>query len=237
MQEEEEFLSKSIQSTLSVVASTDEPVVRIGLEAIFNSDPAYKLIAVCHTHADLIGTVAKHQPHLIVFSFSPDTDLALVQELQAAAPHSAIVLWSHEFSTELAHQAVEMGVRGFVSTTATPELFKECLRISSGGEMWMERSLTMTLLSSRPVSLSKRQSQLVGLLVQGLKNKEIATSLGISEGTVKAYLTTLYEKVGAKDRFELALFGLKNLRNLQTGAEDGFRASGQLRSLVAPRLM
>ncbi len=202
---------------------------------MFDRDPEYALISVCRNHAELVGVAENHQPHLIVYSFTPETDLSLVQEVQNVAPNSAIVLWSHEFSTELAHQAVEMGVRGFVSTTASPETFKECLRISSGGEMWMERSLTMTLLNSRPVSLSKRQSQLVGLLVQGLKNKEIATSLGISEGTVKAYLTTLYEKVGAKDRFELALFGLKNLRNLQTGAEDGFRTSGQLRSLVAPR--
>jgi DNA-binding NarL/FixJ family response regulator len=212
-------------------------VVRLGLEAMFAGDPEFDLVCVCRSQAEVIVAAAKYRPHLIIYSFSPDTELALLNEVQTVAPHSAIVLWSHEFSTELAHQAVEMGIRGFVSTTATPEHFKECLRISSGGEMWMERSLTMTLLNSRPVSLSKRQSQLVGLLVQGLKNKEIATSLGISEGTVKAYLTTLYEKVGAKDRFELALFGLKNLRNLQTGAEDGFRTSGQLRSLVAPRPM
>jgi len=88
----------------------------------------------------------------------------------------------------------------------------------------------MRLLNSPPVHLSRRQSQLVGLLVQGLKNKEIATSLGISEGTVKAYLTTLFEKVGAKDRFELALYGLKNWRHLHTaGLEDEAHAPGRSR--------
>jgi DNA-binding CsgD family transcriptional regulator len=79
--------------------------------------------------------------------------------------------------------------------------------------------------------LSKRQSELVGLLTQGLKNKEIASALGISEGTVKAYLTTLYEKVGARDRFELALFGLKNLG----GRRENSNAGGTIRSLVARR--
>jgi DNA-binding NarL/FixJ family response regulator len=62
------------------------------------------------------------------------------------------------------------------------------------------------LLNARPNNLSRRQSQLIGLLVQGLKNDEIAAALGICEGTVKAYLTTLFEKVGTKERFELALF-------------------------------
>jgi len=95
----------------------------------------------------------------------------------------------------------------------------------------MESALTMNLLNNRPISLSKRQSELVGLLVQGLKNKEIASALGISEGTVKAYLTTLYEKVGARDRFELALFGLKNLG----GRRESAHTREPIRSLVARR--
>jgi DNA-binding NarL/FixJ family response regulator len=127
-------------------------------------------------------------------------------------------------------------VLGFLSKTASIENFKECVQVSGQGELWMEKSLTMSLLNSRPVSLSKRQSELVGLLVQGLKNKEIATSLGISEGTVKAYLTTLYEKVGARDRFELALFGLKNLGDLRSaGSASDYKGAGTLRSLVARR--
>ncbi len=51
----------------------------------------------------------------------------------------------------------------------------------------------------------------MSLLSQGLKNKEIAATLFISEGTVKVYLSRLFQKLGVKDRFELALFGLKNM--------------------------
>src|SRR6185503_15843601 len=61
------------------------------------------------------------------------------------------------------------------------------------------------------VALTQREGQLVSLLSQGLKNKEIAVTLMIGEGTVKVYLSRLFRKVGVKDRFELALFGLKNL--------------------------
>src|SRR5580765_4724649 len=110
--------------------------------------------------------------------------------------------------------------------------------------MWMERSLANLLLHSRPVPLSRRQTQLLGLLVQGLKNREIAAEMGISEGTVKAYLTTLFEKVGARDRFELALYGLKNLgdvRGMSLGSDprsdprSDQKAAEPLRSLVAKR--
>ena len=66
-------------------------------------------------------------------------------------------------------------------------------------------------MTARRYSLTRREGQLVTLLSQGLKNKEIATALSISEGTVKVYLSRLFQKLGVKDRFELALYGLKNL--------------------------
>ena len=131
-------------------------------------------------------------------------------------------------------QAVEQGVLGFLSTTSPANHFRECLVTAARGELWMESALTLNLLHNRPVHLSKRQTELIGLLVQGLKNKEIAQTLGISEGTVKAYLTTLYEKVGARDRFELALFGLKNMgRNMDQTLGGG--AAKSLRAVIPQR--
>ena len=220
----------------TVIVSTDEPILEIGVRTLLHADPEFQLIAVGHTHAEAIAAAHQLQPDVVVYGLNMDVDLGAIRELLRVAPHSAIVLWTREMSTELAHQAVTLGVRGFLSTTASIEHFKECLQISAQGELWMEKSLTMSMLNNRPVSLSKRQSELVGLLVQGLKNKEIAASLGISEGTVKAYLTTLYEKVGARDRFELALFGLKNLGDVR-GAASGSDLKGvePLRSLVARR--
>ena len=216
---------------LTVLVSTDEPMVEIGVKTLLGSDPEFNLLEVCRSLPELLKSAQRSQPDVAVFGLGRETELGGIRELQAVSSNSRIVLWGRDVSTEMAHQAVELGVRGFLSTTASPEHFRECLQIAARGELWMESSLTMNLLNNRPISLSKRQSELVGLLVQGLKNKEIASALGISEGTVKAYLTTLYEKVGARDRFELALFGLKN----QSGRRAGASAGEPIRSLVAPR--
>ena len=219
-----------------VIVATDEAFAAIGVSASFKTDAEFELLRVCKTQQELVSALMSLQPDVVVCGLAMGNDLNPIRDLQHASPGTSIVLWAREVPTELAHQAINMGVRGFLSTTASPEHFTECLRIASRGELWMEQSLTMSLLESKPVHLSKRQSELVGLLVQGLKNKEIAATLGISEGTVKAYLTTLYEKVGARDRFELALFGLKNLGELRAAA-SGARVSGDaLRSLVAPRV-
>jgi DNA-binding NarL/FixJ family response regulator len=216
---------------LSILAFTDEPALHIGLQSVLTETLGFGMAGVCPAAAQFVGAARQHRPHVIIYSVALDPDLAHLGDVRRATPESAIILWAREFSTELAHQAMEMGVRGFLSTTAAPALMLECVRFSATGEMWMERSLANTLLHWRPVGLSRRQSQLLSLLVQGLKNREIAAELGISEGTVKAYLTTLFEKVGARDRFELALYGLKNLRNTRE-AEAGrdLRMRSQVRS-------
>jgi DNA-binding NarL/FixJ family response regulator len=199
----------------SVIAYSDEPMSLAGVQALVQVSSTLKFIAGCVTRAEVLASAREHQPDVILYSLALDSDLTGIREILKESPRSAIVLWSREFAPELVHQAVAMGARGFLSTTANASSLRDCLLISAGGELWMENSLSMILLNARPVNLSKRQMELLELLVQGLKNKEIAAQLGISEGTVKAYLTTMFEKVGAKDRFELALFGLKKLRNVR----------------------
>ena len=216
---------------LTVLAFADEPVLQIGLESVLAGSTGFRTVGAYATVAQVASAAQQHQPHIILYSLSLDPELAQVSVARRASPESAVVLWAREFSTEVAHQAMQMGIQGFLSTTAAPDTMLECLRFAATGEMWMERSLANLLLHSRPVPLSRRQTQLLGLLVQGLKNREIAAEMGIAEGTVKAYLTTLFEKVGARDRFELALFGLKNLGGRRENASGG----AAIRSLVARR--
>jgi two-component system nitrate/nitrite response regulator NarP len=214
----------------NVVLFSDQPVMVYGLRAIL-AGSNYNFAGFCADFAGFFEIARQEQPDILLFDLRGE--LGVLRELTAVAPKTRIVLWMHDVSTELAYQALEMGVKGVVSTTASPEMLIRCLDGVAGGEMWMERNLTMNLLTTRPVALSRRQGELLRLLVQGLKNKEIASHLGISEGTVKAYMTRLFEKVGAKDRFELALFGLKNMSHLR--AEPEQPRQGGLRSVVLAR--
>src|SRR5580658_6480328 len=106
---------------------------------------------------------------------------------------------------------MSLGVRGILRKTLPTETLLRCLTRANEGELWFEKALTDSIMSARRYFLTRREGQLVSLLSQGLKNKEIATALTISEGTVKVYLSRLFQKLGVKDRFELALYGLKNL--------------------------
>ena len=91
------------------------------------------------------------------------------------------------------------------------ELQVRCLEKVGAGELWVEKTLIASLLSTKRFVLSPRERQLTTLLAQGLKNKELGYRLGLSEGMVKLYLSRLFQKVGVSDRFELALYAIQHL--------------------------
>jgi two-component system nitrate/nitrite response regulator NarL len=212
-----------------------EPVCALGLRVVLEGAGArVRIVPESGAEpAQMAAVAADYGPQVVVYDLGLEPGLPAIAELRRALPHVEIVLWAREFSAEQARQAISMGARGFLTAGAPPETILECLTSVTSGEMWMERALSNRLLNTEPLRLSPRQSELLGLLMQGLKNREIAESMGIAEGTVKAYLTTLFEKVGARDRFELALFGLGKLRSASADGPREAHARTHLRPRAA----
>jgi two-component system, NarL family, nitrate/nitrite response regulator NarL len=194
----------------SVVLFTDEPILAEGLRRILETVPQLDLCSYCATTDVLETELARCQPDLLLLDLTSSIHFSILAKLQHTV-QTKIVLWVHTISTELALQAMSIGVRGVLRKTLPPETLVRCLNRVQEGELWFEKALTDSLMTAQRFRLTRREGQLVSLLSQGMKNKEVATALNISEGTVKVYLSRLYQKLGIKDRLELALFGLKNL--------------------------
>jgi DNA-binding NarL/FixJ family response regulator len=195
----------------SVLLCSDEPILAEGLSRILSGADALNLISFCPGIENLRSQMELHQPDLLLIDLSAGITFGVLSGLHEVASQAKIILWVHAISTELALQAMSLGVRGILRKTLPVETLLRCLSRVNEGELWFEKALTDSIMSARRYSLTRREGQLVSLLSQGLKNKEIATALTISEGTVKVYLSRLFQKLGVKDRFELALYGLKNL--------------------------
>jgi DNA-binding NarL/FixJ family response regulator len=194
-----------------ILICSREPILTKGLESVFRHVAGFDLLPSCGSIAGLQEQLARSKPEILLLDLSPDVTFAVLTDLKQAALETAIVLWVTTISTELAFQAMGLGIRGILRKQLPAELVVKCLQRVHAGELWFEKALTAGMVNARRVALTNRESQLVSLLSQGLKNKEIAATLMISEGTVKVYLSQLFEKAGVKDRFELALFALRNL--------------------------
>jgi DNA-binding CsgD family transcriptional regulator len=117
-------------------------------------------------------------------------------------------------SWEMAHQLKTIGVMSMLKRDCTLLEFVTAFSHGSYAACRLGDPVDDAAEVGEIVHLSRREGQLVTLLSQGLKNKEMAQCLGISEGTIRVYLSKLYLKIGVNDRFELALFGLRNSANL-----------------------
>lgn len=189
-----------------------------GLQSILAPHPFLEF-AGCLGCADVLPDMLESlKPDIVIVDWSPNLSWQRLTSVCGAVTSRRVVLLARNITPELAFQAREAGVFAVLDTHCRPSTLVDALQRVALGECVFDSSVDDNLRTSRAIRLTPREGQLIMLLSQGLKNKEIATCLGISEGTVKVYLSKLFQKVGAKDRFELALFGLKNL----TSAEVGF---------------
>jgi two-component system nitrate/nitrite response regulator NarL len=195
----------------TVMLCADEPILAESLRQTLSNVSELELVNYCPVLTDLHEQIRIFQPDILLLVVTPEVTFSVLSGLRMALPALRVVLWVRVIATELALQSVSLGVRGILRTTLPVETLVRCLMRVSEGELWFEKGLTDAIMTSRSYSLTPREGQLVVLLSQGLKNKEIASKLNISEGTVKVYMSRMFQKLGVKDRFELALYGLKNL--------------------------
>ncbi len=207
-----------------IVLCSRHPITIAGFQAVIQTSGDFSL-SVCRD-TDLLGGLMKDKGvHVALIDVAGGLTLEKLSDLRSAAPEVAIVLWVDGVSTEFISQAIALGVMGVLRHDAEAETCFRCLRHAAAGDIWVENDLSIKLLRVRSVSLTPRERQLAGLLAQGLRNKEIAHRLGITEGTVKVYLSRLYGKVGASDRLEFALFALNNLAINQVTASGSHSRS------------
>jgi len=198
------------------------------------ADPAGLAVTGCSDAEGLRVSLQATRSSLVLLDAECGVTPVFVAELKALAPASGLILWADRVSPEFVRQAIGAGVRGVIRRNASVELYRQCLEQVAAGQLWLEHEMSQKLLSGKTVRLSPRERQLVGLLTQGLRNKEIAWRMKITEGTTKAYLTRLFEKTGAGDRFELAMYVLQNL---ETGAAGSAAFTFTKASATEPSLL
>ena len=123
---------------------------------------------------------------------------------------------------ELREDLMEMGFMGFLSESARPATIRKAVRALAGGEHWAPRGavsllLQRLLLESSSVKLTPRESEILDLISEGYKNKDIGERLCISRETVRWHIRSLYSKIGAKDRLSAAFYAKQRARSRAVG--------------------
>lgn len=206
----------------SIVVISDRQILAEGIKSVIAGMGDFALSAVYPSRDFFIaGLHETEAPGLLLLDAALATTLDAIKDLRSVSPRTQIILWVEGLLPEFAQQALQTGVRALLPKTASIEVHADCIRRVANGELWIQKELSAILLSTKKTRLTPREQQLMALLAQGLKNKEIGGQLNITEGTVKVYLSRLFAKVGANDRFDLALLALRNMASDRNYKRDG----------------
>ena len=203
---------------ISLVLADDHPIILDGLEMLFRAEQDFQVLARCVNGEETIQAVRQHRPDILILDIRmPGKDgLAVLREVKKDSLPTRAVLLTVGLDEDDLLEAIRLGVRGVVLKEMAPQMLVQCVRKVHAGEQWLEkrsvgRALEKMLLreaGERQVAgvLTPRELEIVRMVAAGLRNKEIADSLSISEGTVKIHLHHIYEKLHLASRLELALY-------------------------------
>jgi RNA polymerase sigma factor (sigma-70 family) len=200
--------------TIRLVLADDHPLVLDGLLRLFEGEPDVTVVARCGDGEAALRAAREHRPDILVLDLRmPRLDgMGLLRRLAREGLGVRIVLLTAELGEDELLEAVRLGARGVVLKEMAPDLLVRCVRTVHAGGRWLEKEVAGRALerlvareATRPKleELTPREVELVRLANAGLRNKEIAARLGLTEGTVKVHLHRVYEKLGVASRVEL----------------------------------
>jgi len=211
--------------TIRIVIADDHPIFRDGLRKLLSLEDDFEVVGEARDGNEVIDVVRQSEPDVLLLDLRmPSMDgLAVLQTLKGAGCRAkVIILTASEDKNEFV-QAMKLGCSGIVLKQTATELLYKSIRKVHAGEIWLDSHTTAAVMrqfaSPGRISnadrkgrerspLSQREREIVALVAQGFKNKEIAEKIFISEQTVKNHLHNIFDKLGVSDRLELALYAI-----------------------------
>jgi two-component system, NarL family, nitrate/nitrite response regulator NarL len=202
---------------LSIFACENQPIVLEGLLRVLGELDDLRLSGHAPDLETTLRRAGDEKPDILLLGQPPalKSILPLLARARQVDIEARIILWVAELSDMDSFRALQMGARGVITRTQPVDAILECFRTVGEGNVWLEASSRGAVPRSHSgFRITPREREIIELVCRGLKNKEIAEVMSITPGTVKVHLMHIFEKTGARDRFQLALQGQQILTSM-----------------------
>lgn len=208
---------------IRVLLVDDHAVVRAGLRMLIESSPGMTVVGEAKDGQEALAFAARHPSDIILLDLDLGSGdgLDLLPELLGAAGEAKVLVLTGVRDTESHRRAVRLGAMGVVLKEEPSGVILKAIERVHAGELWLDRMTTASLFvemtrgkadpeAARVASLTDREREIVALVGEGLKNREIAARLFISETTVSHHLTSIFAKLGVADRMALVFYAYRH---------------------------
>jgi DNA-binding NarL/FixJ family response regulator len=214
-------------TAIRILLVDDHKVMRLGLRLLIENQPGLTVIGEASGRNDALEIAEREQPDIILLDLTlPGTDgIDLIPELLAVAGKARILILTGVVEPEAHTRAMHLGAMGVVLKEKAPEVLIKAIQKVHDGEIWLDRVMVANVFSERErareaqrkdpeaskiATLTGREREVIALVGEGLRNRQIADRLFISEGTVRNHLTTVFSKLEVSDRFELLMYAYRH---------------------------
>jgi two-component system nitrate/nitrite response regulator NarP len=194
-----------------VLLVDDHPMIGAALEMLLR-DTDYELLGRARSVAEANSMIGKLKPDLLLLDVNlPDgSGIDVLRRLSRARSRPKVILLTAGMDDSQHLAAAELNPQGMVLKTSDPSLLIDCIDRVAAGEQWIDPEIAQRTRRAQEKAasappLTRRERELVELVRQGLRNRDIAAELGVTEGTVKVYLHAIFDKFRVENRTELAL--------------------------------
>jgi len=202
---------------IRVLLVDDHDVVRRGLAALLAGAVGFTVVGDAADGAEAVSLAAEHTPDVILMDLSmPGMDgVEATKRIVADHADARVVVLTSFSDRERILDALDAGAVGYLLKDVEPDELFRGVQAAARGESPLAPKAASALLSARAESrpsaeLTAREREVLGLLAEGLANKHIARRLGIAEKTVKAHLTSVFQRIGVTDRTQAALWARRH---------------------------
>ncbi|MDB5355263.1 MAG: response regulator receiver [Phycisphaerales bacterium] len=197
---------------IRVLCADDHPLVRKGIASIIGNETDMRLVAEAGNGREAVAQFRIHKPDVTLMDLRmPEVDgISAARTIRAEAPDARIIALTSFDGDQEIYRALEAGVRGYILKEMVHTEVVRAIRLVHSGKRLMPAEVAERLGQYFPqVALTPREVEVIGLVAQGLANKEIAAKLGTAGGTIKMHVQNILEKLGASDRTHAVTIALQ----------------------------
>lgn len=208
---------------IRIVLADDHPVVRIGVRNMLSSNPGFEVVGEAADGDEAITQTLELEPDILLLDVQMPRlpGLEAMRAIMNGTPTVKIILLTSLISTQQIIEALQIGARGIVIKDALSDHLQTAVRTVVAGDYWIGGKRVVNLVSAlhtlmqqaavpqrKTYGLTPRELEVVGCIVEGCSNRDIAKQFSLSEETVKRHLSNIFDKTGVSTRLELALFAI-----------------------------
>lgn len=212
-----------MERPIRIVLADDHPVVRIGVRNMLAEASGFDVVGEAADGDEAITQTLGLQPDILLLDVLMPRlpGLEAMRAIMSGSPRVKILLLTSTISTQQIIEALHIGARGIVLKDSLAEDLHTAILTVVGGDYWIGGKHVANLVTAlhelmqqagssqrKTYGLTPRELEVVGSIVEGNTNRDIAKNFGLSEETIKRHLSNIFDKTGVSTRLELALFAI-----------------------------